>query len=98
MREMRRISVGMREISVGIGKIGGNAENQGWNSGNLRSHGRNAGNQGYDAGNQGGNLSVAVEMTENSTGNDKFKARREVKIIENEHTFSFTYLIWCLSC
>ena len=32
------------------------------------------GNQSGNAGNQGGNLSTAVEMTQNSNGNDKFKA------------------------
>ena len=38
-------------------------------------------NQGGDARNQGGNLSIAVEITWNSNGNDKLKVRREVKII-----------------
>ena len=41
------------------------------------------GNQGGDAGNQVGNLSMMVEMTENCNGNDKFKERREVQIVEN---------------
>ena len=44
----------------------------------------NMGNQGGDAGNQDANLSIAVEMTQNSNVNDKFKEWREVKIIENE--------------
>ena len=39
------------------------------------------GNQGGDAGNQGGNLSIAVEITWNSNGNDKLKDWREVRII-----------------
>ena len=34
---------------------------------------------------QGGNLGIAVEMTQNSSGQDKFKDWREFKIIENEH-------------
>ena len=38
-------------------------------------------NQGGDAGNQGGNLSIAVEITQNSNGNDKLKDWTEVKII-----------------
>ena len=42
-------------------------------------------NQGSDAGNQGGNLSIAVEMTQNCNGSDKFKERREVKIRENKY-------------
>ena len=46
---------------------------------------KNEGNQCGDAGNQAGNLSIAVEMTSNSNGNDKFKEWREVKIIKNEH-------------
>ena len=41
--------------------------------------------QGGGAGNQGGNLSIAVEMTQNSNGNDKFKGWREVKRTENKH-------------
>ena len=43
------------------------------------------GNQCGDAVNQGGNLSIAVEMTSCSNKNGKFKERREVKLIENEH-------------
>ena len=45
----------------------------------------NVGNKCGDAGNQGGNLGIAVEMTQNSSGNDKLKELREVKIIENGH-------------
>ena len=41
---------------------------------------KNMGNQGGNAGNQGGNLSIAVEITWNSNGNDKLKDWREVKI------------------
>ena len=44
----------------------------------------NEGNHDSDTGNQNGNLG-AVEMAQNSNRNDKFKERREVKIIENEH-------------
>ena len=55
------------------------AENQRGNSGNL---GRNIwGNQGDGAGNQGGNLSIAVEITWNTSGNDELKDWREVRII-----------------
>ena len=43
------------------------------------------GDQGDDARNQVWNLSIAVEMSQNSKGNDKFKEWREVKIIENKH-------------
>ena len=39
------------------------------------------GNQGRNAGNQGRNVSVAVEITWNGNGNDKFKDWREVRII-----------------
>ena len=42
---------------------------------------KNVGNQGGDAGNQGRNLSIVVEITWNSHGNDKLKDLREVKII-----------------
>ena len=28
---------------------------------------------------------MAVEMTQNNNGNDKFKEQREAKIVENEH-------------
>ena len=48
---------------------------------NLGGNTTNVGNQGGDAGNQAGNLSVAVEITWNSKGNDKLKDWREVKII-----------------
>ena len=34
-----------------------------------------------DAGNQGGNLSITVEITWNSNGNDKLKDWKKVKII-----------------
>ena len=39
------------------------------------------GNQGGDAGNQGRLLSIAVEITWNSNGNDKLNDWIEVKII-----------------
>ena len=77
MREMRRISDGnntkngmgmwVQRISVGARNLGGNT--------------KNVGNKGGDAGNQGGKLSIAVEITWNSNGNDKLKSWREVKII-----------------
>ena len=41
------------------------------------------GDQGDDVENQGGNLGIAVEMKQESNGNDKFKECREFKIIEN---------------
>ena len=58
------------------------------------------GNQNSNPENQGGNLSMVVEMTQNSNGNNKLKELREVKIIENEHIRknSLTHLIWCLFC
>ena len=62
----------------GWGNEHGNAKNLGRNP-------KNVGNQGDDVRNQGVNLSIAVEITQNSNGNDKFKEWREVKIIENEH-------------
>ena len=61
------------------------AVNQQGNAGNLGGNTQNVVSQGGDAGNQGGNLSIAVEMTQNSNGNDKFKQRRKVKIIENKY-------------
>ena len=56
-------------------------QNQRRNAGNLGKNTKNMRNQGGDAGNQGGNLSIAVEITWNSNGNDKLKDWREVKII-----------------
>ena len=49
---------------------------------NLCGNAKNAGNQGGDVENQGGNLGIAVEMKQESNGNDKFKEWREVKITE----------------
>ena len=47
---------------------------------------KNVGHQGSNAGNQSENLSIAVEITQNSNRNDKFKEWREVKkIVENGH-------------
>ena len=40
---------------------------------NLHGNAENAGNQGGDKENQGGNLGIAVEMKQESNGNDKFK-------------------------
>ena len=59
--------------------------NQRENAGNLIGNGKNVENQGGDAANEGGNLNMAVEMTQNNNGNDKFKEQREAKIVENEH-------------
>ena len=50
-----------------MGNLGGNREN-------MESSGGNPGNQGRS-------LSIAVEITWNSNGNDKLKDWREVKII-----------------
>ena len=49
---------------------------------NLGGNAENARNQGGDVENQGGNLGIAVKMKKDSGGIDKFKERREVKIIE----------------
>ena len=49
---------------------------------NLGGNGENARNQGGDVENQGGNLGITVKMKKGSSGNDKFKEGREVKIIE----------------
>ena len=57
------------------------AGNQRGNMGNLGGNMTDVGNQGSDAGNEGGNLSIAVEITWNSNGNDKLKNWREIKII-----------------
>ena len=57
------------------------AENQRGNVGNLGGNTKKVGNQGGDAGNQGGNLSIVVEITWNSNGNDKLNDWREVKVI-----------------
>ena len=52
-----------------------------WDAGNLGGNTKNVWNQSGDAGNQGRNLSVAIEITWNSNGNDKLEDWREVKII-----------------
>ena len=67
------------EYEEGVGNVG--AGNQRGNMGNLGGNMTDVGNQGSDAGNEGGNLSIAVEITWNSNGNDKLKDWREVKII-----------------
>ena len=59
---------------VGTGNQRGNATNLGGNA-------KNMGNKDDDVGNQGGDLSIAVEITWNSNGNDRFKDWRGVKII-----------------
>ena len=76
MWEMRRIKVGMRGMRCECGY-----RESAWESGESGWKYKNMGNQGGDAGNQGGNLSIAVEITWNSNGNDKLKDWREVKII-----------------
>ena len=57
------------------------AKNQRGNAGNLGENTKNLWNQGGEAGTHGGNLSIVVEITWNSNGNDKLKDWREVKII-----------------
>ena len=59
--------------------------NQRGNCGNLGGIVKNVENRGGNAGNQGGNLSAAVNITQNSNGNDEFKEWKEVKIKENKH-------------
>ena len=49
----------VQEISLGMHNLGGNA--------------KIVGNQCCNAENEGGNLIIAVEMTQNSNENDKFK-------------------------
>ena len=44
-----------------------------WECGESGWKWKNVGNQGGDAGNQGGNLSIAVDITWNSNGNNKLK-------------------------
>ena len=69
MKKTWRIRVGMRRNGiemVGTGNQRGNARNLGGNS-------KNMGNKGDDVRNQGGDLSIAVEITWNSKGNDRFK-------------------------
>ena len=48
-------------------------ENQRGNVENLSKNMKNVGNQGRDAENQGRNLSIAVEITWNSSGNGKLQ-------------------------
>ena len=57
------------------------AGSQRGNAGDLGGNTKNVGNQGGKAGNQGGNVSISVQITWNSNGNDKLKDWREVKII-----------------
>ena len=74
-------------MNTGMGKHRGNVRTLGQNA-------KNVGNRGSDAMNQGGNVCIAVEMTLNSNGNDKFKEWSDVKMIETSafvktkfHTF-----------
>ena len=76
MREMRRIRTGIRRM----GWVR-SAENQCGDARNLGENTRNVGNQGGDEGNQVRNLSIAVEITWNSNGNDIVNDWREVKMI-----------------
>ena len=46
---------------------------------------KNPWNQGSDAANKNRNLGIAVGVTQNSYGSNKFKEWREIKIIKNEH-------------
>ena len=48
-------------------------------------------NQGGDVDNQCGKLSIAVKITQESNGNDKFKEWRELKINENEHIYKIHF-------
>ena len=59
--------------------------------GNLVGNRKNVGNQSGDAENHGGNVSITVEITWNSNGNNELKDWRKVKI-------NFKHLTWCLSC
>ena len=63
-----RIRAGMRGMrcECGCRESAWECRESGWKYKNMR-------NQGGDAGNQGGNLSIAVEITWNSNGNDKLK-------------------------
>ena len=75
-------------------------ENQRGYAGNLGGNAENAQNHYEEASKLGKNVGIAVEITWNSSGNDKLKAWREVKIIGNEHickNLIFKHLIWCLS-
>ena len=47
--------------------------NQRGNAGKLVENAKNVGNQNGDAGNQKGNLSIAVQMTQNSNGKNNFQ-------------------------
>ena len=51
---------------------------------NLGGNAENAQNQCGDAENEDGNLGIAVVMTKNSSGIDKLKEWRKVKVLENE--------------
>ena len=79
MREMLRIAVGMR----GMGWECGCGESA-WEFGESRWKCERCGESGWRC-RESGNLSIAVEMTYNSNGSDKFTERREIELIENEH-------------
>ena len=61
-------------------------ENQRGNAGNLPGNEKYVGNQGGNTRNYDGNLSITVKITYNRNGNYKFKAWRDVKIIESKNT------------
>ena len=73
----------MWEYELWDGNCG--VRNQLGNTGNLGGNAKNVRNQGGDAGSQGKSLSTAVELTQDSNGNDQFEEWKEVKIMENEH-------------
>ena len=54
-------------------------------------------NQAGDVDNQGGKLSIAVKMTQESNGNDKFKEWRELKIDENERIYKIHFQFYFLT-
>ena len=85
MRGMQRIRVGMRGMGWECEESGWKCWKSGWESREFGESGWKYGNQSGDVENQGRKLGITVEMTKNSSRNNKFKEWREVKIIENEH-------------
>ena len=68
----------------GMQNKGGKARN-GWKCQEPEWKYKKCGESGWRCRESKWNFGIAVEMTWNCNGNDKFKERREVKIIENEH-------------
>ena len=67
----------------------------GENAKNVEIQGDNTGNLKYSV----GNLSIVVETTKTSNGNDKLKEWGKAKIIENQHIYKTSIPhIWSLSC